>query len=71
METKEQLIEKEVNRYKRKANRVIQEALREDKRERGLLKPKGYFKDKRITKELQEVNIPTMLDLAKSLERFK
>jgi len=54
-----------------KGNRELQIALREDKRIQGLLKPKGYYKKKRIEKELQEVHIPTMLDLAESLEKLK
>ncbi len=65
---KEDLIKKEVEKHNKKADKIIEIALREDKRERGLLKPKGYYKNKRIEKQLQEVHIPTMLDIAKSLE---
>ena len=62
---------KECIKWYTRGNKKLQEALREDKRKQGLLKPKGYYKDKRIERELQEVHIPTMLGLAESLEKLK
>ena len=47
-----------------KGNRKVQKLLREDKRKQGLLKPIGYYKDKRTEKELREVDIPTFLEIS-------
>jgi len=47
-----------------RGNKKLQEALREDKRKQGLLKLKGYYRNKRIEKQLQEVHIPSFLEIA-------